>query len=101
MHQAVLACALERYRLAHGQLPEKLEALVPELLAQVPHDVIDGQPLRYRRTGEGFVLYSVGWNEVDDGGQIAWTNDKPPRQDLERGDWVWFSEAQPSASERK
>ena len=104
IQQVVVACALERYRLKHGQLPDTLGALVPEFLKRVPNDVIDGQPLRYRRIGgDQFVLYSVGWNEADDGGQIAWTEGQTPRQDLERGDWVWFSQPQPqpSASERK
>jgi len=42
----------------------------------------------------------VGWNETDDGGQIAM---KGVSQDFDRGDWVWFSQPQPqlSASERK
>jgi len=78
-----------------------LDALVPQFLSRVPHDVIDGQPLRYHRTADQFVLYSVGWNERDDGGQIAWTSDKPQRIDDMRGDWVWFSQPQPSASVRK
>jgi len=90
--ETAVACALERYRLAKGELPEKLDALVPAYLAKVPHDVIDGQPLRYRRTAvDQFVLYSVGWNETDDGGQIALTNDKPPHPDFDKGDWVWSS----------
>lgn len=103
IQEVVVACALERYRLEYRQLPDTLDALVPEFLARVPHDVIDGEPLRYRRISDGqFVLYSVGANERDDGGQIAWT-DKPPRQDQQQGDWVWFSQPQPqpSASERK
>ena len=98
--QAAVACALERYRLAHGQLPEKLEALVPEFIAQLPHDVINGQPLRYRRVAaDQFILYSIGWNNLDDGGQVALT--KTGALDLKNGDWVWFSQPQPSASERK
>jgi hypothetical protein len=98
--QAAVACALERYRLAHGELPENLDVLVPQFLARVSDDVIDGQPLRYHRTAANqFVLYSIGWNEIDDGGQIAWTKGTQPRQDLEQGDWVWQS--QPSASEQK
>jgi hypothetical protein len=48
---AALACTLERYRLAHGEFPESLGALVPEFITQLPHDVITGQPLNYRRTG--------------------------------------------------
>ena len=89
IQQVTVACALERCRLTKGELPEKLEVLVPEFIAKVPHDVIDGQPLRYRRTAaDQFVLYSVGWNEVDDSGQIALTSDQPPRPDFDKGDWV-------------
>jgi len=79
VHEALIACALERYRLAHNAYPETLDALVPQYLAQVPRDIIGGQPLHYRRTDDGkFLLYSVGWNETDDGG-------KPASDD----DWVW------------
>jgi hypothetical protein len=86
---AMVACALERCRLARGQYPEELKALVPDFAAVLPHDIINGQPLKYRRTDNGrFILYSVGWNEKDDGGVIA-TKGKPPRQDTEHGDWVW------------
>jgi hypothetical protein len=84
--QAALACALERYRLANGQFPERLDALVPQFTSQLPHDVITGEPYKYRRTDGGqFVLYSVGWNEKDDGGvpgKTLWRDDKD-------GDWVW------------
>ena len=87
---AMLACALERYRLARGQYPEDLNALVPGFAAVLPHDIINGQPLKYRRTDNGrFLLYSVGWNEKDDGGVVALTKDNPPRQDNLQGDWVW------------
>jgi hypothetical protein len=87
-NEAQIACALERHRLAHGQYPETLDALVPQFIAKLPHDLIGGQPLHYRRTAEGeFLLYSIGWNERDDGGQIALNKDG--REDLENGDWVW------------
>ena len=45
-----LACALERYRLANGQFPETLDALVPKFVAKLPTDVITGTPLKYRRS---------------------------------------------------
>ncbi|HYT59673.1 MAG TPA: hypothetical protein VEL06_05855, partial [Haliangiales bacterium] len=58
--QAALACALERFRLANGQFPEKLDALAPRFIDRIPNDVISGQPLKYRRLDEGkFLLYSV------------------------------------------
>lgn len=86
---AFVACGLERYRLAEGHYPEKLDELVPRFAASLPHDIINGEPLHYRRTDDGrFILYSVGWNEKDDGGTVASTKTNPPRQDILQGDWV-------------
>ena len=85
---ARVACASERHRLAHGAYPETLDALVPQFIEKLPHDIIGGQPLHYRREADGrFVLYSVGWNETDDGGQVAFKKDGSV--DREKGDWVW------------
>ena len=86
---ACVACSLERHRLAHGQYPETLDALAPQLIDKLPHDLIDGQPLHYRRTDDGqFVLYSVGWNENDDGGVVG-LHPESGIVDKEQGDWVW------------
>jgi len=97
--QAVVACALERFQLANGRYPEKLDALTPGFLDKIPHDVISGDPLKYRRSADGrFILYSVGWNEKDDGGTPGLTQRKSPAElspwkgsapDLMQGDWVW------------
>jgi hypothetical protein len=82
VNEAQIACALERYHLAHGEYPETLDTLVPQLIEKLPHDIIGGQPLLYRRTGDGkFLLYSIGWNETDDDGTAS---DK-----MDQGDWVW------------
>jgi hypothetical protein len=87
---ARIACALERYRLAHGEYPETLDAVAPQFIGKLPHDIINGQPLHYRRTSEGqFILYSVGWNEKDDGGQIVFDKGNVKVVDREKGDWVW------------
>jgi hypothetical protein len=83
--QAALACALERYRLANGRFPDTLDALVPQFISQLPHDVISGNSYKYHLTKDGqFVLYSVGWNEKDDGGLPGKT-----LFDDKEGDWVW------------
>lgn len=88
--QARVACALERYRLRHRTLPEAIEVLAPEFLEGLPHDLVTGQPMKYRRgSAGGFTLYSVGINEQDDGGKPAWKGDAVKGPDLERGDWVW------------
>lgn len=81
VNETRVACALERYRAAHGQYPDTLDKLAPTFAGTIPCDLINGKPLHYRRTTEGFQLYSVGWNETDDGGVEA------PEQ--ENGDWVW------------
>ncbi|HEU6447652.1 MAG TPA: hypothetical protein VFV23_04360 [Verrucomicrobiae bacterium] len=84
------AIGLERYRLAHGNYPESLDALPSQFMPQIPHDIIDGQPLHYRRTGDGqFVLYSIGWNETDDGGVVVNYPRSTDRVDIVKGDWVW------------
>jgi hypothetical protein len=45
-----------------------LDALVPQFIEKLPHDIIGGQPLHYRlMDDEKFLPYSVGWNEKDDG----------------------------------
>ena len=85
---ARVACALERYRLANGQPPETLDALAPKYVEKLPHDLINGRPLKYRRTEDGrFGLYSVGWNETDDDGKVELT--KSGNADINKGDWVW------------
>jgi hypothetical protein len=95
---ARVAIALERYHLAHGGYPESLDALAPQFIDKLPHDIIGGQPsqspgpasqpLHYRRTADDqFVLYSVGWNETDDGGTVGLKKDG--RVDVNTGDWVW------------
>jgi hypothetical protein len=84
-NQAALGCALERYRLAGGQFPETLEALAPRFISAAPNDVIAGRPYQYRRAGDGqFILYSIGWNEKDDGGVPG-----KALFDQTQGDWVW------------
>jgi hypothetical protein len=85
---ARVAVALERYRLAHGEFPGSLDTLAPQFIEKLPHDVIGGQPLHYRHTDDGqFVLYSVGWNETDDGGVVSFR--ESGSVDTDKGDWVW------------
>ncbi|MFW5856861.1 MAG: hypothetical protein ACOCX4_03200 [Planctomycetota bacterium] len=72
---ARVALAADRYRAANGAFPETLDALVPEFLDAVPLDPFDGMPLRYRRTGGGCLVYSIGDDGDDDGG------DAPRRPD--------------------
>ena len=90
VNEAQIGCALARYHLAHSEYPETLDALAPQFIEKIPHDIIDGQPLHYRRTNDGkFLLYSVGWNETDEGGQEMTELTKYGVIDYAKSDWVW------------
>jgi hypothetical protein len=67
---AAAALAAERFRLATGLWPESLDELVPKYLNEVPVDPFTGKPLRFKRLADGLVIYSVGTDGVDDGGDI-------------------------------
>jgi hypothetical protein len=62
------AAAIKLYKLRHGAYPKKLSDLVPRILPAVPIDEFSGAELLYRRSGDGFVVYSIGQNGIDDGG---------------------------------
>ncbi|MCK7476509.1 MAG: hypothetical protein M0C28_02210 [Candidatus Moduliflexus flocculans] len=83
-----LACRL--YKSRTGQYPDGLEALVPDLLTEVPIDPFTGKPLVYRREGEGFIVYSLGSNQKDDGGRSTYmiTRLVMDKDD----DWTWKEE---------
>lgn len=65
---ARVALAALRYSLAERSTPEGLKDLKPAYLSEIPLDPFDGEPLRYRRTDTGFVVYSLGHDRDDDGG---------------------------------
>jgi hypothetical protein len=88
------ACALERYRIAHGAYPSGLAALAPQYVNEIPKDFLNGEPLKYRKVDDGnFVLYSVGLNMSDDGGKLGEKRTRSgkvkPSLDWTEGDWVW------------
>jgi hypothetical protein len=73
-----LAFALAAYQRDQGHYPAKLDELRPKYLKDVPGDLFSGKPLLYRLVDQGYLLYSVGANGVDDGGR---GNDDTPRGD--------------------
>ena len=91
---ALVAIAIKRYQLRHGRPPPALDSLAPEFPAEVPLDRMNGEPLRYRAdSAGGFLLYSVGSDGVDDGGNGgragATPSPLPPTYWLFGKDWVW------------
>lgn len=82
IRSARAALAAERYRIDHGQWPADLGELVPGYLDAVPLDPFDDEPLRYLRNEEGIVVYSIGDDLTDDGGEL----ERAPSQN-EAGDF--------------
>jgi len=85
--------ALKRYRLREGKMPKDLDSLVPAYLERPPRDLVDGRPLRYRLNADGsFVLYSIGEDAQDNGGDSRPSDSSSTRQQFDSWsgrDWVW------------
>jgi hypothetical protein len=75
-----LAFALAAYHGERGGYPEKLDALAPKYLEEVPTDLYSGKALIYRPSENGYLLYSVGINGLDEQGHGH--DDTPPGDDL-------------------
>jgi hypothetical protein len=83
LRAAMVALAVERYRIKHERWPETLGAVVEaRLLLAVPLDPCNGQPLRYQVRADGIIVYSVGLDGNDDGGQINRAHFDEPGSDL-------------------
>ena len=102
------AIALELYRRRTGSWPPSLAELVPDLLPRVPPDRFKGDALRYRLVAGKPLLYSVGADGVDDGGEppVAPGGRPVPNRatlvDLDgepvaEGDWILWPPARPEA----
>jgi hypothetical protein len=79
--------AIRLYQSDHnGQFPPLLSDLSPKYLPALPADPLaaDGSPLRYRRDPSP-ILYSVGQNAKDDGGNAARTD---PENEWSSPDYV-------------
>lgn len=70
-----IAWALYAYKKDNGQYPKSLSELVPAYLEQIPDDRFTGSPLKYIRVGEGYKMYSVGRNRIDDGGMSIYADE--------------------------
>jgi len=97
---AIGGIAVYRYINHHGNPPTDLGTLVPEFLAELPLDPFDRKPLRYRVDGDEWVLYSVGENIDDDGGEVEiGPPGKPVESIFDGADIVWPRPALPNQTE--
>jgi hypothetical protein len=89
--------AIAEYHRRNGRYPGTLDDLLPEFLPRLPIDYANRQALRYRRTAEGYLLYSIGVNGKDDGGTAA--ADRPTRFDERNLDVVFSAVQRKKANE--
>ncbi len=68
MRLLICDLALRLYLAEHGELPKRLEQLVPDYLPELPLDPFSERPLVYRPDGSSWLLYSIGPDHKDDGG---------------------------------
>ena len=80
-----IGLALIRCKAARGRYPAALAELVPEFLDGTPEDPFTGKLLVYRPEGDGFVLYSLGPNQQDEGGMA----ESPDNRDTKAFDIAW------------
>lgn len=85
------AIALKRHSLRSAQPPATLQPLVPDVLAAIPTDYMDGQSIKYRLEPDGTsVLYSVGEDYKDGGGDTSLQAGRTSTRNIwYRKDVVW------------
>jgi hypothetical protein len=85
----ILACL--RFQKEMGKFPDNLDELVQaSYLTKLPDDPFSPGPLTYKKTADGFLLYSWGENLKDDGGQATRDAKGKIMQWAPEGDWVFW-----------
>jgi hypothetical protein len=86
-----LACKI--YKNHTGHYPENLEALVPDILPEVPIDPFTGKALIYKIQNGELLIYSLGSNQKDDGGRSTYEFTKMVME--KDDDWTWREKINP------
>jgi len=91
-YEALVAIvAIKKYRVEKADYPREFEALIREgYLTELPMDPYSDAPLVYRPTGDDFILYSLGLNFTDDGGQPGRDEEGRPKLWGVDGDAVFW-----------
>jgi hypothetical protein len=89
--------AIIRCKQENGTYPDKLEQLLDKgLLKEIPLDPYSDKPLVYKKSENGFTLYSVGSDFVDNGGKMGVDKKgKPNLWDIDGSDAVFWPVVHP------
>ncbi len=90
-HATLVILGVMQYEKERGKLPELLDDLIEKgLLNEIPKDPFSDEPLVYRKTDDGFTIYSVGLNFIDDGGVLGTDSRGKHRNWGENGDAIFW-----------
>lgn len=71
--------AVRRYQIGHGHWPPRLIDALQEIgRSALPIDPYSGEPVRYAVIDNQPLVYSVGKDQIDDGGQQDWDYGRQP-----------------------
>ncbi|HUU16749.1 MAG TPA: hypothetical protein VMW72_06335 [Sedimentisphaerales bacterium] len=91
VYATVTILALLRYEKDKGSYPNDLQQLITAgYLKQLPMDSFADKPLSYRKTEDNFILYSVGPNFTDEGGEYSRDSKGRIKNWLDNGDAVFW-----------
>ncbi len=83
--------AVLRYKEDTEIYPENLDELLQlDYLDMIPIDAYSDKPFVYKKTEDGFILYSVGSNFTDDGGEVFRDENGKVKRYADQGDWVFW-----------
>jgi len=87
----LMIIAILRYNQDTGEYPENLQQLVSAgYLKELPIDSFSDKPFVYKKTEDGFLLYSVGSNFTDDDGRVVRNAQGKIKIFVDEGDWVFW-----------
>ena len=88
--------ALLRYEKDKGSYPNDLQQLITAgYLRQLPMDLFSDKQLVYRKTDDDFILYSVGPNFTDEGGEYSRDSKGRIKNWLDNGDTIFWPVPKP------
>lgn len=87
--------AIFRYKADKGRYPQDLNQLLTTgYLKQLPMDSFSDKPLVYKKTEDNFMLYSIGPNFVDDGGEPGRDRKGRVKLWMDEGDVVFWPQSE-------
>jgi hypothetical protein len=94
-YATLAAIAISKYKQDKGSYPSSLNDLTQAgYLKQIPIDPWGDKPLVYKKTEDGFTLYSVGPNFVDDGGRVGKDREGKIKMWTDNGDAIFWPVAE-------